>query len=199
MSSLLASYRPGYRGPQPPLSGSRAMKHRIAVVAGIVGVVAAALIALFVGADPKTDPLALDTNQLEGRQGPPIITEDSEGRPFRLRDYRGRWVLLNFFASWCGPCITEHPELVAFSEAHKADGDASVVSVAYNDPPETVRNFFDTNGGDWAVVADNGDISLDYGVVGLPESYLIDPDGIVVRKFVGGVTKAEVEAAMERR
>ena len=175
------------------------MRHRVAAVAGIVGVVAAALIALFVSADQKSDPLALDTNQLVGRQGPPIETEDSEGRTFRLSEYRGRWVLLNFFASWCGPCITEHPELVAFSEAHKADGDASVVSVAYNDPPESVRNFFDTNGGDWAVLSDDGDISLNYGVVGLPESYLIDPDGIVVRKFVGGVTKAEVEAEMARQ
>jgi len=175
------------------------VKRRVAGASVAVGVVAAALIALFVSADPKTDPLALDTNQLEGRSAPPIDTVDNEGRMFRLNDYRGRWVLLNFFATWCTPCIVEHPELVAFSEAHKADGDASVVSVAFNDPPESVREFFETRGGEWAVLPDDGNISISYGVVGLPESYLIGPDGVVVRKFVGGVTQAEVEAEMARR
>jgi len=175
------------------------VKHRSAVVAGIVGVVVLALILLFVTADTDSDPLAGDTNQLIGKPAPDIEATDTAGRPFRIGDYRGRWLLVNFFATWCGPCIKEHPELVAFSEAHTRAGDASVVSVAYNDEPEDVQAFFERNGGDWAVIADDeSDFSIDYAVVGLPESYLVDPDGTVVHKFVGGITRAEVEDVMAR-
>ena len=105
----------------------------------------------------------------------------------------------NFFATWCTPCIAEHPELVAFSDAHAKSGDASVVSVAYNDTPEKVVQFFAERGGDWAVIADDrSDFSIEYAVVGLPESYLVDPEGTVVHKFVGGVRKAEIEREMAR-
>lgn len=173
------------------------MKHRSAIIAGIVGVAVAALIALFLTADINSDPLAVDTNQLVGKQAPGIDSTDTEGRPFRLADYRGRWVLLNFFATWCGPCIQEHPELISFEQAHRRSGDASVVSVAFNDEPDAIADFFVTNGGDWAVVADDeSDISISYAVIALPESYLIDPEGWVVHKFTGGITRAEVEAVI---
>lgn len=176
------------------------MKHRSAVIAGIVGVVVVALVVLFLSADIDQDPLAVDTNQLVGKPAPVIDATDTEGRPFSVGDYRGRWLLVNFFATWCGPCIKEHPELVAFSEEHARLGDASVVSIAYNDEPSAVSEFFGRNGGDWAVIADDeNNFSITYAVVGLPESYLIDPDGVVVHKFVGGITKAEVEAEMAER
>lgn len=173
------------------------MKRRAAWIAGIVGVAAVALIALFLTADINSDPLAVDTNQLVGKPAPSIDSTDTKDRPFRLDDYRGRWVLLNFFATWCGPCITEHPELIAFDQAHRSAGDASVVSVAFNDEPEEISDFFATNGGDWAVVADDeSDISIAYAVIALPESYLIDPEGVVVHKFSGGITRGEVERVM---
>ena len=176
------------------------MKHRSAWIAAVVGVGAIALIILFVTAGSESDPLSVDTNQLVGKRAPTIDAKDTQGRPFRVDDYRGRWLLVNFFATWCTPCLAEHPELVAFSEAHARIGDASVVSVAYNDTPAKVRKFFADNGGDWAVIADDkSDYSIDYAVVGLPESYLIDPEGVVVHKFTGGITAREVEAEMARK
>lgn len=168
------------------------------MIAGIVGVVLVALIALFVSAGGAKDPLALDTNKLVGKPAPAIDATDTEGRPFRVSDYRGQWLLVNFFATWCAPCIKEHPELIAFSQEH-ADGSASVVSVAYNDTPQKVRDFFAERGGDWAVIADDEhDFSLDYAVVGLPESYLIDPDGVVAHKFLGGITADEVNSVIRQ-
>lgn len=175
------------------------MKRRSMLIAVVVGVVAVALIALFVTSDMESDPLATDTNRIVGRTAPAISATDTEGRPFEVEDYRGRWLLVNFFATWCTPCIAEHPELVAFSDAHAKSGDASVVSVAYNDTPEKVVQFFAERGGDWAVIADDrSDFSIEYAVVGLPESYLVDPEGTMVHKFVGGVRKAEIEREMAR-
>lgn len=170
----------------------RFVGRRVAIVAAGVGLAGVALVALLAVGD-QSDPLATDTNRIVGQPAPKIRATDSEGRPFDLDDYRGRWVLLNFFATWCVPCIQEHPELVAFDEAGRKEGNAAVVSVAYNDTAEAVQEFFDTRGGDWAVIADEGDVSLDYAVVGLPESYLISPDGVVVEKFIGGVTRADIE------
>jgi cytochrome c biogenesis protein CcmG/thiol:disulfide interchange protein DsbE len=103
-------------------------------------------------------------------------------------------VLVNFFATWCVPCRQEHPELVRFAEAHRGTGDAEVVSVIYDDSPDAVRAFHAAQGGDWPMVSDpKGRIALDFGVAGVPESYLISPTGIVAAKVVGGVVAGDLE------
>lgn len=180
------------------------MKGVSAWVAGAVALVVGALIVLM--ATAPTNPNDERVSPLIGKVAPDISTVDSESRDFELSNYRGSWVLLNFFATWCVPCVREHPELVVFAESHAAAGDAAVVSVAFDDPPETIADFFDRNGGDWQVIGDDRSesvekrpkISLDYGVVKLPESYLISPDGVVVHKFIGGIRAAEVEAEIAR-
>ncbi|NLA36197.1 MAG: redoxin family protein [Actinobacteria bacterium] len=172
------------------------MKNRSAIVASIVGVVLLALIAVFAFSG---DHESKDTNQLVGRPVPTIDTLDTEGRPFRTADYRGRFLLVNFFGTWCPPCIAEHPELVRFAETHDRLGDASVVSIAYQDTPEKVAQFFADNGGDWAVLnAEDTRLVVEFGVVAMPESYLVAPDGTVLHKFVGNLTAAQVEAEMEK-
>ena len=138
-----------------------------------------------------TDADRPDKSPLVGKLAPAIESSTADGTPFSLDGLRGRWVLVNFFATWCAPCKVEHPELVRFAEEH---GDASVVSVSFNDEPAAVKAFFETNGGKWPVVAEgNAAIALDYGVVKLPESYLVAPDGTVAAKFNGGVKAAEVD------
>jgi cytochrome c biogenesis protein CcmG/thiol:disulfide interchange protein DsbE len=95
--------------------------------------------------------------------------------------------VVNFFATWCVPCITEHPELVDFADRHAQVGDASVVSVVFDDEAENVTDFFGENGGDWPVV-DGGDVILNWAVAQVPESFVVNPDGVVAAKVVGGVT-----------
>ena len=96
--------------------------------------------------------------------------------------------MLNFFASWCVPCQQEHPEFVSFSVRHAQIGDAEVVSVVFNDTPAEAKAYFDKNGGDWPVITDTaGRFAAVYGVSAPPETYLIDPDGIVREKYIGAI------------
>ena len=124
---------------------------------------------------------------------------DREGNKFSLADHRGQWVLVNYFATWCAECVIEHPELVIFDETHEASGDAVVVSLAFDDRSAAVDDFFARNGGDWPVLIDDtGPIAIDYGVSGVPESYLIAPNGRVVRKLIGGVTADFIDQEIAR-
>ena len=134
-----------------------------------------------------------------GKLAPPVAGVTTAGEPFDLDDWRGRWVIVNFFQSTCVPCIMEHPELVAFSERHAPAGDAEVVSVVFDDSVDNVRRFFEANGGDWPVLVEGGsEAAIAYGVTGVPESYLVAPSGAVVWKQLGGVTADGIDNVIDR-
>lgn len=109
-----------------------------------------------------------------------------DGADFDIDAMRGKWVVVNFFATWCVPCVVEHPELVKFSEERAETGDAVVVSIAYEEEAQRLRDFFAEKGGDWpAIVGDDARTALEFGVTGVPESFLVDPSGRVVAHFTG--------------
>lgn len=118
----------------------------------------------------------------------------------RLADFRGRYVVLNFFASWCVPCEKEHPELVRFQQRHGPAGDATVVQVLYNDKPGPARQFFRDRGqGGWPVLIDEqGQFALDYGVTGPPETFLIDPQGFVLAGVKSAIDEQGLEDLLSR-
>ena len=165
------------------------------VVSAVVAVLAVAFVAVLATREPATERRA--SSPLVGKVAPPLVGDTLDGGTFDLDDHRGRWVVVNFFATWCQPCVEEHPELVEFHEAHRAAGDATVVSVVYDDRPEAVAAFFERHGGEWPVITDGGLAPVDYGVVKVPESYLVSPNGTVVRKYVGGVTRDAIEADID--
>jgi cytochrome c biogenesis protein CcmG, thiol:disulfide interchange protein DsbE len=135
---------------------------------------------------------------LAGKPAPALSGTTLDGGTFDLTSQRGRWVVVNFFATWCPPCLKEHPELVRFHERHAAIGDATLVSVLFDDTPEAASAFFEENGGDWPVVIDaRASIAADYGFFQPPESFIIDPNGIVYGKFIGGITDAQLEAFLQ--
>ena len=134
---------------------------------------------------------------LVGKPAPAFRATTIDGEDVALADLRGRWVLVNFFATWCVPCRIEHPELVRFYQRHRARGDLEIVGVVYDDTASAVREFRTDEGGTWPMVLDpDGRIALDYGVAGIPESFLVDPDGTVVAKLIGGVVESDLEARL---
>lgn len=136
---------------------------------------------------------------LIGRPAPGISGETIDDGTYDLADHRGEFVVVNYFATWCVPCIREHPELVEFEERHRETGDASVVSVVFDSRPQQVREFFAEYGGEWPVVLDpDGRTALEYGVTGVPESYLVAPDGTVLLKIEGGVTAEALDDLLEQ-
>lgn len=162
----------------------------IRTVAIVVGVALVALLAVLATKTPGSEQVS---SPLVGKKAPELIGTDLTSKEFDLTRYRGTWVLVNFFASWCPPCKAEHPELVKFSESHSPN-QAQVVSVAFNDTPEEIEAFFSERGGSWPVLATDTDpIVLNYGVVKLPESYLVAPDGTIVAKMIAGITSDGVD------
>ncbi len=172
-------------------------RRRLVWIVVPVALVLAALVALLASSEPATNRIA--KSPLIGNAAPSIEGVDREGNKFSLADHRGQWVLVNYFATWCAECVIEHPELVIFDETHEASGDAVVVSLAFDDRSAAVDDFFARNGGDWPVLIDDtGPIAIDYGVSGVPESYLIAPNGRVVRKLIGGVTADFIDQEIAR-
>ena len=176
--------------------GDLAPTRRIAPVAVVaVAVVLAALVALLATRDPSGE--RAHQSPLFGRLAPPTEGRTLDGAEVSLDDLRGRWVVVNFFASWCTPCRIEHPELQAFHEAHRATGDAAVLGVTYDNDADDARAFFEERGGGWPVIDDpDNSIGVAYGVAKVPETFVVAPNGTVVHRFAGGVTRADLEEVL---
>jgi cytochrome c biogenesis protein CcmG/thiol:disulfide interchange protein DsbE len=158
-------------------------------VAAGVAVVLSALFAVLLLAD--SDENATVGSPLLGNLAPDVAAETEEGDPFVLSRRKGSWVVLNFFTHDCVPCIDEHPELITFVDQQRALGPegAEFYSVVRDSTRDEVEEFFAERGGDWPIVYD-----LDYefvngfGVALVPETWVVDPNGFVRRRFTGTVT-----------
>ncbi len=136
---------------------------------------------------------------LLGKPAPAAEGTTVDGQHAALADFRGKWVVVNFFATWCTPCREEHADLVRFQDVHRAAGDATIMAVVYSDSSSAVRDFRAKEGGDWPMLVDpDGRIALDYGVGGVPESFVVNPDGVIVSKILGGVRAPDLQRLIDQ-
>ena len=135
---------------------------------------------LFVGAayDPHAVPF-----MMEGKPAPLFSMKDLKtGEMVNLKDYIGRPIVLNFWATWCGPCKMEHPSLEW--GYRKYGKDVVFIGVVFEDNEENTKKFLEENGGSWRQLFDlKSTVAVDYAVAGVPETYFINKQGTIVGKY----------------
>lgn len=115
------------------------------------------------------------------------------GKPVELAGYRGQWVLVNLWASWCLPCRDEAPDLERYSRAHR--NDVTVVGVDTDDASSDALDFASEFGITYDLLHDGeGKLKDALGATGLPETILVDPDGNLSLRSIGPVDEAYLEA-----
>jgi cytochrome c biogenesis protein CcmG/thiol:disulfide interchange protein DsbE len=124
----------------------------------------------------------------------------AHGSPVSLRALRGHYVFVNFFASWCGPCQQEEPDLITFFYQNAPKDNADVISVVFHDEVASAASFLKTQGASWPALNDpGGTIAENYGVTSPPTTFLIDPSGrITVRPELGPVTGAQLQKMLDQ-
>jgi cytochrome c biogenesis protein CcmG/thiol:disulfide interchange protein DsbE len=172
---------------------SRAPRALVAAAILLPVVAFAVLLASGLGGDPEELP-----SELEGQPAPtfslPVL--GGEGT-VDLASLRGQVVVLNFWASWCRPCREEHPALLAAWQRYRERG-VVIVGVGFEDTEEGGLAYAEELGGDWPLVGDpDSRTAIDYGVFGVPETFVIAPDGTIEGKTVGAVTYDWLEEHIE--
>ncbi|MBJ6763901.1 redoxin domain-containing protein [Myxococcaceae bacterium JPH2] len=151
---------------------------------GFVAVCAALLFVLFkgFGRDPHEVPF-----MLKGKPAPAFTLRALDtGERVSLEELKGRPVVLNFWASWCGPCQQEHPVLEW--GAREYGSQAVFLGVVFEDTEDNAREFLSRMGASFPQLVDpRSRMAVDYGVAGVPETYFIDPNGIIHGKHVGPI------------
>ena len=137
-----------------------------------------------------------------GRAGPDFLLETPQGDTLRLSDLQGQPVLLNFWASWCGPCRAEMPELVAAYEQHRTQG-LVIVGINLQEPNGTVLDFAEEFGMTFPIVIDrDGELAdawrLGGPIEGIPTSYFIDLSGVIRALFYGPMTEEALEERLAK-
>ena len=151
------------------------------------------LVYLLSGKDPNKPPSALLNKDV------PIFESSSLYNAkdiIKTKDIKNKKTLINFFASWCSPCKIEHP---LFFEIRKKYPELYLLGFNHKDPPSDAKKYLEDDGNpyDFVGVDSDGLIALEFGVFGLPETYLINEDGKIIYKFMGPITmdilKNEIE------
>ncbi|MBP3984702.1 TlpA family protein disulfide reductase [Pseudoxanthomonas helianthi] len=168
---------------------------------GLLGVVAAlALAGCSRSAEPpapaKAEPAKAEAPAVAAATAdfPTLKLPAVDGSTYELAAHRGRWVVVNFWATWCGPCLKEMPELSTLDQRR---GDIDVVGLAYDDiETKDMQAFLKEHPVAYPIViVDTFSPPADFATPrGLPTTYLIAPDGKVAKQFLGPVTAREIEA-----
>jgi cytochrome c biogenesis protein CcmG, thiol:disulfide interchange protein DsbE len=163
---------------------------------GVVGLLAVLLGGLLQPAQPGNK----STAALEGQPAPSFDLAMLGGGQMRLEQFRGKPVVLNFFASWCVPCKDEAP---MFSQAAVDYSQKGVIflGIAYNDKPDKAKDFARQYSLGFPIAMDdnsnNGRTSVKYALFGVPETFFIDKNGVIQKHYPKPIERAELEAGLK--
>lgn len=162
------------------------------LIPALVFVVVGIGLAVGLTRDPSTLPSALIDKEVPTFQLPPIAGRQGEG--LSSDDLIGQVSLVNVFASWCVPCRVEHPLLMRLAE----DG-VPVYGIDYKDPADEAAAWLDELGDPYTRIGADADgrVGIEWGVYGVPETFVIDAEGKIRHKHVGPIQARDVESLMQ--
>ena len=161
------------------------MRHRLRHALPLLAFAALAVsLAIGLGRDPSHVPSALIGDPVPEIALPAV---ENHGPSFTSKDFQGKATLVNVFASWCASCLDEHPLLMEIS----ASGAARIFGLAYKDDSAAASAWLDRLGNPYAATAADvdGRAGVEWGVRGVPETFVVDAGGIIVYKHVGPLTR----------
>jgi cytochrome c biogenesis protein CcmG/thiol:disulfide interchange protein DsbE len=173
---------------------ARPSRVNLKVLAGGLAVVAPLLAVLILNLD--RDPHSV-RSPLIGRPAPGFsLSPAGGGSPVTLESLRGRPVVINFWATWCVPCLAEHAELVS---AAREFGDVQFLGIVYEDEEARAASFLEQRGSSYPSLLDpDGRTAIAFGVFGVPETFFIDPGGRLVDKHVGPLDHQTIAALVAK-
>jgi peroxiredoxin len=142
---------------------------------------------------------ALPAAPTVGKLAPDFVWYGGDGKPVRLSDFRGKVVLVNFWATWCPPCKAEMPELESYWRENREKGFVILAIDNGSEDEATIRNFMGQYRLTFQALNDtSGQVSSAYRVGGIPESFFVDAQGIVRDTVIGGMTKGIIAAKVAK-
>jgi cytochrome c biogenesis protein CcmG/thiol:disulfide interchange protein DsbE len=168
--------------------GARSLPRSYYVAAALAPMLVIAVWGGLLLAGPAAPPLVRI-----GDPAPSFVLADLDGNPLTLAELRGRPVIVNFWASWCGPCVDEFPLLSSAAAAHQADR-LAIVGIVFQDRSEAARAFLARMGATWPTAMDPGDaVANRFGIVAPPDTFFIDRNGTVVGRQIGQLSATDLQ------
>lgn len=141
---------------------------------------------------------SIKESPLVGKKAPDIHIESFDGTKIQLRDYNDKIVLLNFWASWCMPCKQEAPEIDSSWNKYR-NSDVVFIGINILDDESNARRYLDEYKPEYLNGYDReGNIALEFGVSGVPETYFIGKDSIIMDKYVGPLSEELIHKYIDR-
>lgn len=168
---------------------------------GLIAILGSVWIVLSTGARDRVLPARSPAENAQsaptvGAEAPDFDLPTPDGGRLRLRDLRGKAVLVNFWATWCSPCRAEMPTMQAVYDQYTDQG-FTIVGINMREPASVLPPFLRELGISFPVAIDDGTTAQAYQVINIPASFFIDPDGIIRARYLGPMSRSVMDASLD--